>query len=170
MKILIVSDSHGQTEILESLKKRHQDEVQAMVHCGDSELSSEDSALSGFKVVKGNCDFGGTFPEELTFSQSGYTFYVAHGHKHNVKMTLMNLMYRAEEVAANIVCFGHSHLAGSEMIDGKLYINPGSINLPRGRKEKTYAILEMEGTIANVHFYDEEGNVQKQLSTTYHFS
>jgi uncharacterized protein len=170
MKILIVSDSHGQTENLEILKNRHQHEVQAMVHCGDSELSQGDSTLDGFRTVKGNCDFLGTFPEELTFSQGGFTFYVVHGHKHNVKMTLMNLMYRSEEMSANIICFGHSHLAGTEMIEGKLFINPGSIHLPRGRKEKTYAILEIEGTVASVYFYDEDGNLQKQLSTTYHFS
>ncbi|WP_163101317.1 metallophosphoesterase family protein [Peribacillus alkalitolerans] len=170
MKILIVSDSHGQTEILEILKNRHQHEVQAMIHCGDSELNHEDPALEGFQTVKGNCDFLGAFSEELTFSQGGYNFYVAHGHKHNVKMTLMNLLYRAEEVSANIICFGHSHHAGSEMIDEKLFINPGSIYLPRGRREKTYVILELEETAAHVHFYDEEGNLQKQLTTTYHFS
>lgn len=59
-------------------------------------------------------------------------------------MSLMNLRYRAEEVGANVVCFGHSHIAGAELIDNMLFINPGSIILPRLRKEKTYAILEVD--------------------------
>jgi putative phosphoesterase len=55
----------------------------------------------------------------------------------------MGLHYRAREVEADIVCFGHSHILGAEMIEGILFINPGSILLPRERSEKTYIILDV---------------------------
>jgi putative phosphoesterase len=69
----------------------------------------------------------------------------------------MNLHYKAREVGANVVCFGHSHIAGAELMDGVLFINPGSMLLPRMRKERTYAILVMDGTEATVQFYDISG-------------
>jgi hypothetical protein len=55
----------------------------------------------------------------------------------------MKLKYKAQEVKADIVCFGHSHVLGAEVIDGTLFINPGSIRLPRERTEKTYVILNL---------------------------
>lgn len=142
-KILIVSDSHGSNEILEELKKRHANEVDQMIHCGDSELQADNEAINGYTVVKGNCDFGGDFPEEAKVDVDGYKILVVHGHLYSVKSSLQSLSYRAEEVKANIVCFGHSHLLGAEKHGDVLFINPGSIMLPRGRQERTYVILEL---------------------------
>ena len=48
----------------------------------------------------------------------------------------MNLKYKAEEVNADIVCFGHSHVLGAEVIDGRLFLNPGSIRLATGTSGK----------------------------------
>ncbi|NSL51561.1 metallophosphoesterase family protein [Calidifontibacillus erzurumensis] len=158
MKVLIVSDSHGLKEELIELKNRYMTEVDAMIHCGDSELESSSNELSGFLVVKGNCDFDRSFPSDQLVNLNHLPFYITHGHLYNVKMTLLNLRYRAEEVGAKIVCFGHSHIAGAELIDGILFINPGSIRLPRMRKEKTYSILEIDDNKnAIVRFYSIDG-------------
>lgn len=143
MKILIVSDSHGLTEELKEITEKHAEEVDLQIHCGDSELSANDSCLNGFAVVRGNCDYEKKFPEELVEDVDNFRVFITHGHRYSVKSTLMNLSYRAKELGANIVCFGHSHYLGAEMIEDVLFINPGSIRLPRGRKEKTYVILDV---------------------------
>ncbi|PLR75357.1 YfcE family phosphodiesterase [Bacillus sp. V3-13] len=153
-RALIVSDSHGSSEVLETIKEKHGSEVEVMVHCGDSELAADDSALSGFAVVRGNCDYDQKLPNELVKDIDGYRLYVTHGHLYSVKSTLMNLHYRAREVNANIVCFGHSHVLGAEMIDGILFINPGSILLPRMRLEKTYVILDLSETDLILRTFD----------------
>ncbi|ETI67854.1 metallophosphoesterase family protein [Neobacillus vireti] len=142
-KVLVVSDSHGLTKELEVLKERHKGEVELMIHCGDSELSPDDKAISEYLTVLGNCDFGGGYPLETTSEVAGRKFLVTHGHRYSVKSSLMNLNYKAKEVKADIVCFGHSHVLGAEVIDGILFLNPGSIRLPRGRLEKTYVILDL---------------------------
>jgi hypothetical protein len=142
-KVLIVSDSHGLTKELEVLKERHKAEVELMIHCGDSELSPDDKAISDYLAVLGNCDFGGGYPLETTSEVAGHKFLVTHGHRYSVKSSLMKLKYKAQEVKADIVCFGHSHVLGAEVIDGTLFINPGSIRLPRERTEKTYVILDL---------------------------
>lgn len=154
MKILIVSDSHGLTEELLEIKARYAHEVQMMIHCGDSELQADEEALENFHVVQGNCDFIGTFPEDLIKELGGLRVFVTHGHRYGVKSTLLNLSLRAQEAAANIVCFGHSHFLGAEMIEGIMFINPGSIRLPRGRAEKTFVILELSENEMKLHVHD----------------
>lgn len=166
MKVLIVSDSHGLTEELDHIKKRHHD-VEYMIHCGDSELPSDHPSLHDFEAVKGNCDFDQGLPNELVKDYQNVRIFITHGHLYNVKMSLLNLSFRAKELGANIVCFGHSHLAGVEKIDDIIYINPGSIRMPRLRKEKTYVILEVKNGQATVRFYDEQGMELSQLSSEF---
>jgi|SRR5579875_2779415 len=155
-KVLIVSDSHGLTKELEVIRERHLNEVDLMIHCGDSQLMPEHKSMTGYLTVMGNCDFGG-YPLETTTEMAGRKFFITHGHKFSVKMSLMNLVYKAEEVDADIVCFGHSHVLGAEVIDGRLYLNPGSIRMPRERLEKTYVILELLEETVNMTVYDLSG-------------
>jgi uncharacterized protein len=160
-KILIVSDSHGWTDELQSIKDKHSAEVDVMIHCGDSELMADDPAIAGFVTVRGNCDNAQKYPEDAEVDVAGRKVFVTHGHLYNVKSSLMNLSYRAKEFHANIVCFGHSHLLGLEMIDGVLFINPGSIRLPRGRRERTYVILELKEDFVHVYVYDlDDGEIK----------
>lgn len=166
MKVLIMSDSHGLTHEISMITDRHRQEVTAMIHCGDSELESKDTVLEGFLAVKGNCDEGG-FPNDLIQDIAGKRFFITHGHLYNIKMTLMNLSYKSEEAGADIICFGHSHAAGSELIDRRLFINPGSIRQPRGRKEKTYAVLNIDENQFELSYYDLEGNIVEELNKTY---
>lgn len=153
MKVLIVSDSHGLTDELEMLKKKHGD-IDHYIHCGDSELPEDHPAINGYHVVKGNCDFGAAFPNQLIVEADSEKIFVTHGHLYNVKISLINLHYKAMEQQSKIVCFGHSHVLGCELIDDILFINPGSISLPRGRKERTYVVLELADTERIVHVYD----------------
>lgn len=165
MKVLIVSDSHGLTGELLQIKRRHKHEVDAFIHCGDSELPKGADPIEDMLIVRGNCDFEAKFPNEIIQSIGSYRFFITHGHLYSVKSNLMRLKYRAEEQQAKIVCFGHSHIAGAEVIDGILFINPGSIFLPRMRKEKTYVILELSNGQAIVEFYDLNGEIVSNLST-----
>ena len=158
MKALIVSDSHSSVKELQQLKEKYEGKVDVMIHCGDSELTPAHEELQGFHVVKGNCDYA-NFQDEIVTDVDGIRFLVVHGHRHNVKMTLQTLAYYAEEVGAQVACFGHSHVLGAEFIDGVLFINPGSILLPRQRVEKTFALLEMNEKHIDVRFETLAGKV-----------
>lgn len=157
-KVLIMSDSHGLSNEVTQIKDRHKNEVDHLIHCGDSELGMDSIELDSFLKVGGNTDFDVSFPDEEELSADGLTFFVTHGHLHQVKSTLMPLSYRAEELGAQVICFGHTHIAGVENIDKKLFINPGSIRLPRGREEKTYAIISWSNLDnVTVDFYEVSG-------------
>ena len=156
MKLLIMSDTHSATNLMEQVIEQHQQEVDAIIHCGDSELNASYFYNTPIRVVRGNCDMDDRFPLEELFTVQDLKVLVVHGHKYNVKSTLMPLFYRAQEVQASVVCFGHSHLLGAEMQGGILFINPGSLQQPRGRKEKSYAIAENNGNSWAVSFYSAE--------------
>lgn len=166
-KLLIVSDSHGLSSELEMLKERHRDEVDLMIHCGDSQLMADDRELAGFVNVRGNCDLENRFPLETTAELSGRKIFVTHGHKYSVKTSLMSLNYRAKEVGADIVCFGHSHILGAEMVGGILFLNPGSILLPRERFEKTYMIVELLDEVVKLSVFDLGGRELSSLSSEF---
>ncbi|MET3697353.1 hypothetical protein SAMN05877753_105259 [Bacillus oleivorans] len=155
MKYIIVSDSHGLTRELEQVVRAFPD-VDGYIHCGDSELNTDHPAILPYTAVNGNCDWNGNFPDEQTIYKQTHRFFITHGHLYNVKTTLLNLHYKALEKGASIVCFGHSHLVGAEMIDGILYLNPGSLRLPRGRKERTFMVLEIEDKQAVVSILNVE--------------
>lgn len=163
-KILVVSDSHGMTKELRTIRERHLNEVDLMVHCGDSQLLANDLALDGFLTVRGNCDMDSTFPLDVTSVTGGKKIYVTHGHKYSVKTSLMNLYYRAQEVHADIVCFGHSHVLGAEVKGGILFVNPGSILLPRGRREQTYVLLNVLEDKIVLSVFDLQGKELTALS------
>lgn len=170
MKAFIISDSHGWGNELKDVLDRHREEVDVLIHCGDSELTKNHPALLGLNIVKGNCDYGDDFPEEWTETVNDVTIYVTHGHLYNVKMTHVPLSYRAEEKGAQIACFGHSHIAAAFEENGVIFINPGSVRLPRGRKEHTYCICERTTSETIVTFYDQSGEIVEDLTRRFSLS
>ncbi|TQR19904.1 metallophosphoesterase [Psychrobacillus vulpis] len=163
MKLLIISDTHKDIETMEKVLLQHQD-VDAMIHCGDSELDSSYFKQISVHVVRGNCDSDTNYPNEIITQLNDDIVYVTHGHLHQVKSTLMPLSYRAQEVQASIVCFGHSHLLGAEINNGILFVNPGSLHKPRGRKEKSYAIVEKLINGWSVLFFSSEHKIIEELN------
>ncbi|SER75462.1 hypothetical protein SAMN04487944_109130 [Gracilibacillus ureilyticus] len=165
-KVLIMSDSHGWEDEVMEIKKRHQYEVDAMIHCGDSELQHNSEELSGMNVVQGNMDMDDKLPNEVNFSVGDLHFFVAHGHMHQIKFTLQPISYRGDEVGANVVCFGHSHIAGAEKAENKLFINPGSIRLPRAQHPGSYAVLTANEDLTDVtvDFYTIDGREIRDLA------
>ncbi len=155
MKILVLSDTHGDKVRMEQvISSNHH--VDLIIHCGDSELEATYFENREIQIVRGNCDFEKHYPMERIMELKNEKFLIVHGHMHNVKSTLMPLYYRAKEVEATVVCFGHSHILGAEIQDDILFINPGSLTNPRGRREKSYALLEKKASSWIVTFFNEQ--------------
>jgi uncharacterized protein len=144
VKLIVMSDSHGDTETVKAVSALSAD---ATFHCGDSELLYDDPIMRPLYAVRGNCDFDERFPSSLLVDVHGKSVFVVHGHEHDVKRSLMGLYYSAKEMGADVILFGHSHLYGAEMKDGILFLNPGSTLQPRGGKEATYAVVEWDDTV-----------------------
>ena len=128
MKILILSDSHGCVEAMETVVAR--EKPQAMVHLGDlwadgKQLGKLFPDIPLYQVA-GNCDRYGWEPGQ------------DHGHLHGVKLSLLRLRLAAKEAGAQVALFGHTHRSFCRNQGDVLLINPGAC----GGSSGTYAVLE----------------------------
>ncbi|EOH98467.1 MJ0936 family phosphodiesterase [Enterococcus haemoperoxidus ATCC BAA-382] len=164
MKYLIVSDNHGDRDVLVDLAGTYRGKVDKMFHCGDSELEPTDVLWNDFSVVKGNCDYDPEFPDTIVEKNGTDTIFMTHGHLANVRSGLTTLALQANQVNANIVLFGHTHEIGCEVRANVLYLNPGSISLPRGPIQlKSYAIIESTPDQFSVQYYGRNHQPFKEL-------
>lgn len=136
MKFLIMSDSHGDQRIIEEILKRHI--VDDIIHCGDSEIPRDWFRM---KMVKGNSWNDDNLPYELLLSAENRKIYVTHGHKFGVYSGLNRLFYKAKSLEVDYCMYGHTHIANYKLIDGILFLNPGSITRPR-KGSASYMILD----------------------------
>lgn len=157
MQILVMSDTHGDSSVIDKVRSFYPT-VETLIHCGDSELPFSHDALNDMKKVRGNCDSDQDFPDEVIMEVGDVTLFVTHGHLFNVKTSILSLSFRAKEVDAQIACFGHSHVLGAEMIDDVLFINPGSLLKPRGRNEKSFAIIDIQDDYFQVNFLTDDND------------
>lgn len=168
MKILVVSDNHGDRDILAEIEAQFQTSVDLMVHAGDSEMTVDDPLFQPMKSVVGNNDFGQAFPAQQIFDISPTDrLLVTHGHRQNVNFTMTNLALLAQSQQASIVCYGHTHQLAVTYVDHVLYVNPGSITLPRGEYARlggTFAIIEVQPTRYQIQYYNRSLNPVPSLA------
>ena len=165
MKILVVSDNHGNENSLEELIYLYKDQVDYWLHCGDSEFKSSHPLWNTFKTVNGNMDYRNEFPQYLVETFEDENFVVVHGHRHQVKFSFEPMAELAKENHAHIVFYGHTHIAKVDKEAGVYFINPGSIAQPRGpRREGSYAIYEKNNNNEYITFYDWNHNKIEDLS------
>lgn len=97
MKILVVSDNHGDRDCLVDLVNHYEGQVDALFHCGDSELEPTDELWQKLIVVQGNCDFYDEFPKTVTKKVGDQVIYMTHGHLANVRMYSRHLLYKRKK-------------------------------------------------------------------------
>ena len=129
MKILVFSDTHGDTQKMYRAILSHSD-AEVVIHCGDGEndVNYMKTAFpsKAFYNVKGNCDWCSDLPGVLELTLQGKKIFVSHGHLYNAKMGIMNLCYAAREKQSDILLYGHTHISMNEYDDGMYIMNPGS--------------------------------------------
>ncbi|MBR3366464.1 MAG: metallophosphoesterase [Lachnospiraceae bacterium] len=147
MKILVISDTHGQHALLRRAIGQEAP-IDILVHAGDIEGSLRE--ILGTKreyavyAVAGNMDWLQEYPDSLTFEAGGHRFYVAHGHRHGVHSSKARLLEAAKEAGADVAVFGHTHIPYLEEYDDVILLNPGSAAKPRQNGwQKTYAVIEI---------------------------
>jgi putative phosphoesterase len=129
----VISDTHRYKWVIEDAVKK-MGEVDMIIHLGDNIQDVEEiSKYFKGKIinVKGNCDFSKSVPAEIIEIIEGKKFLITHGHRYDVKNSMTRLKFKALEVSADVVLFGHSHVSGIAYEDGIWFVNPGSPAVPR---------------------------------------
>jgi putative phosphoesterase len=144
MKIAVISDTHRHIYSLNQVTKLIQDTDMA-IHLGDN-VEDVEIIKSNYKGkiinVRGNCDFSSFIPVERMEEVENKKIFITHGHRFDVKHSLLKLKYRAKELGADIVLFGHTHISAEIYEDGIWFINPGSAALPKDSYQ-SIAIIEI---------------------------
>jgi putative phosphoesterase len=146
MKILVVSDSHGDRESL--LRAVSLEAPDLILHLGDhySDCVPVREAFPGIplRAVRGNCDRPGGEADWDEFVAEGKRIFMTHGHLYGVKYKLDDIVNNAMLRGADILLFGHTHRAMLDEIDGLYVMNPGSV----GASEHTFGtIMLTDGAI-----------------------
>lgn len=170
MKLLVISDSHSITSELSVLIADYRSQVDYIIHCGDSELLSNDT-LWGITdvVVKGNMDFDGGYQAEHIFQADNYRFLITHGHLYRVNAGRDTLARKAKAEQCLFALYGHTHILKAEVIDNIICINPGSFNHSRGPiNERTYAIIDVIDKKVTINYYRADRTCLSELEQVYY--
>ncbi|MBE6605807.1 MAG: phosphodiesterase [Ruminococcaceae bacterium] len=173
MKIMIASDIHGSAKYAGILTDRFNESgADKLLLLGDilyhgprNDLPEEYAPKKVIELlnplkdkilaVRGNCDTEVDqmvldFPilaDYAVITTSERTIYATHGHKYGPDNPppLCN---------GDILLGGHTHVTKAQEYDKFIYINPGSVSIPKEGTKRGYIILE-NGIF---RFYDIEGN------------
>ena len=152
MKILVFSDSHGDTEKIDEIIHAESLCTELVIHLGDkaTDISyiRDRYPQIAFISVRGNCDFFGIpheAPSDYCVTLEKRRIYMTHGHLKGVKSgDLSGLEYEAHKNNCDIVLYGHTHVARLDNKDGVYYFNPGSISRPRDATAGTYGVITLD--------------------------
>jgi uncharacterized protein len=148
MKILIVSDIHGDVEAFEHIVKN--EPVDHIVSLGDSECSAQ-TLNSVDTIIHGNAlmDFGQAVAVK-TFKSLKVV--MTHGHLAHVHRGDEGLIKLLKDHQAHLIMHGHTHVARFEYHPPYYLLNPGAIFGPRGSWPSSYALLTVESSTFTVTF------------------
>ena len=161
MKWFIASDIHGSArycrEMLEAFEREGADRLillgDLLYHGPRNDLPEEYAPkevigmLNGYKdrifCVRGNCEAEVDqavleFPVMADYALmplGNRTLFITHGHIYNTSK-------RPPLKRGDILLHGHTHVPACEDHDGILYLNPGSVSIPKGGSERGYMTLE----------------------------
>lgn len=117
-RIAILSDTHGllRQHVLAELSV-----ADCIIHAGDINNPSIVESLlehGDTYIVRGNNDkdWAEALPQSLTVIIEGVRFFIVHN-KNDIPKNLCNV---------DVIVYGHSHKYSAEVINGVLWLNPGS--------------------------------------------
>lgn len=116
--------------------------------------------LNGITFIKGNCDAevdsmvldNCVFHEHVLTSIKGKTIYLTHGHHHNIDIPSTNENY-------DVMIYGHTHIPLCVERNGKLYLNPGSISIPKENSKHSFIMIKDDA----IEFHDLNNDIYQSL-------
>jgi len=171
MKAIVFSDSHGSSYLMNELCTKFKSKIDCIIHLGDCVEDTEDfrdlCPNTAIYQVRGNNDYGSSYPSSQIISFGGKRIFMVHGHRQRVYYNTDSLYYAAMEEFADIALFGHTHVPYLENEGGILMLNPGSISLPRSSLGKTFAFITIENgksTLSVMGWFDGDIRILKTLT------
>lgn len=151
MKILVISDTHGNLSKVYKVINSISNIIDGVIHCGDIVEDADSLRIKypNLKIynVRGNCDYGSSVPNEDVFVLGGKKFFVTHGDLYGVNWGIDRLCYKGAEIGADVCLYGHTHIPYIDNYNGIVILNPGSLSAPRGNSTYSYGIIKIEDSV-----------------------
>lgn len=153
-EIIVASDTHGHSEYLEDLEKAYP-HADLFLHCGDVE--DDPGQYPKWIFVRGNNDWTSS-PESQVVRIGNTRIYMCHSHRLSYYSREEQLVRLAKDHFCQIAVYGHTHIPAVQKLDGVLVVNPGSMLLPRGGHQASYAriVVENSGQMEAQIIYQDE--------------
>jgi hypothetical protein len=141
LKILVISDSHGDESSLEMILQKEQD-CDMIIHLGDG--INDMGPLIRYTVgkpvylIRGNNDFGPDITDQQVIKAQDVTIFACHGHRLYVKYGLEKLYLQGLKENARLCLYGHTHYQALEEFNDVTLMNPGAA------ANKKYAVVQVE--------------------------
>lgn len=158
MRIIVLSDSHGDYFALEKVVMRNTD-ADWIFHLGDGERELDRLIITHPAIapkiihVAGNCDYD-SLSEDVCILPvvEGHKILATHGHKYGVRCSVERLKMLAEEKGCDIILFGHTHVRCMRYEDGFHIMNPGSCSCPRDEYAPSFGHIDISpaGVVMNI--------------------
>jgi uncharacterized protein len=168
MRMLVVSDTHGDYRNLAAILRLLGRSVQALIHLGDGSGDVRSASRSGVPMppvfgLRGNMDSDTRIPLQTLFNADGRMVLAAHGHRFPLSSGLSCLSDAARQAGARAFFFGHTHVPLHEERGGVIIMNPGSLARPRGPWGPSFAVVEAPAsmTCLEVKIYELMGTLSK---------
>lgn len=147
MKILVVSDSHGNYLNFKKAIEKEKD-CQALIFLGDGErdfdVVTRNLAINTYRV-RGNNDWDDSIAPAVTINIGTRKFFLCHGHRYGVNSGVDLLASIAAGNGCHCALFGHTHCRHYSYESGVHIFNPGSVSLPRDGNGCSYGIITDDG-------------------------
>ena len=157
MRIIVMSDSHGNFRAVESIILRNSD-AEIFIHLGDGEKDIDQFILKYPQFrdkifhVAGNCDFNSLSPDRQKLFLIDHNLFATHGHIFGVHGGLDRLVEAAKEQGCDIVLYGHTHVRFNKYINGMYIMNPGSCSEPHDGTLPSFGTIDISpaGILTNI--------------------
>ena len=143
MRIGVISDTHGH---LDPKVREIFAGVDHILHAGDMGFASivmELEDIAPVTAVLGNTDDARTEFKEMEVTELGGLKCLVH-HIVDPQTPSERLQQAFLHHSPDVVVFGHTHQVFHEVVEGRLYLNPGYSGRRKGEERRTVAILRLE--------------------------
>lgn len=146
MKLLVISDTHGETNyVMQVLLPKYAGKIDMLVHLGDyvedAELIRRAHPAIPIAFVAGAYEHFGKTRQVLTIGKTARRVLIMHGHDIGVKQGLSRISHFAQQQGVHACFFGHTHQPIVFSQGGVFFINPGSVTDPRGLPRCSYGLV-----------------------------
>lgn len=175
MKYLVVSDIHGSLFYANKIKEiMEKENIDKLILLGDlyyhgprNPLPNEYNPMEVCKLlnslkdklicVKGNCDAEVDemisefeFKEHISLTIKNKLFIFTHGHKFNIDNKIDNI---------DVMVYGHFHTGFIKQENGVIYVNSGSLSLPKNNTKNSYLVIDEKAILLK----DIDGNLIDEI-------